>query len=66
MFKSNALNERNSATDTITYVAIPVEAFQAATAEQLQTINVTHNLILKTLPNGNIQLIDSSNVSVIT
>lgn len=64
MLKTTTLDEKNSSADTVTYVAIPVEAFQAATAEQLQTVNITQNLILKTLPNGSIQLIDSNNVSI--
>lgn len=63
MLKTSGLNAKNYNNDTFTYVAIPVEAIETVAADQLQSVNVTQNLILKTLPDGNIQLIDSNNVS---
>lgn len=67
MLKSNnnLCDVKTSTNEVFAYFAIPVEAFQAVAEQQTASgvQAITHNLVIKTLADGNVQIIDATDVS---
>lgn len=67
MLKSNnnLCDVKTPTSEVFAYFAIPVEAFQTVAEQQVTSgaSAITQNLVIKTLADGNVQIIDATDVS---
>lgn len=63
MLNNSGTDTQSCSNEIFTYLAIPIEAFRAATGNQINTSTYSQNVLVKSLPDYNMHVLDTSHVS---